>query len=121
MRHIKNARELLPLIREARQTGADVKVSISGPVMEQILDALHLRQAAGRNPNVRKLAEELFEMKYMNQLQSLDIQDYVACIHSMTGGGSPCEWCEDRKECQRAVKGTTGCTEWWLRFREGRQ
>ena len=47
-----------------------------------------------------------------------DIKDYNACIDSMIAGGSPCDWCEDQRECQLQAKADgKGCESWWLRYR----
>ena len=42
-----------------------------------------------------------------------DIRAYNQVIGSLIAGGDPCEWCEDREECQLQAKGK-GCEDWML-------
>lgn len=51
-----------------------------------------------------------------NMKASAEIKALNQCIDSVISGQmSFCDWCEDRKECQRECKGH-GCEEWWLAY-----
>ena len=118
MTTIKDAGELLPLLREARKTGR-IKLAMTDRAMEQVIMALHLCETVGRNPNLPKLAQEIENVRYQNMAYAFDVRSYVECVHHMILDGSPCDFCEDQKECQRDCKGGKGCIEWWLRYSEG--
>ena len=70
---------------------------------------MNARQAA------RAAAKRIEELEYYNLRASADIKAYNAVIDSMIAGGSPCDWCEEKQECQLQVKADgKGCSEWWL-------
>ena len=66
------------------------------------------RQAA------KKAAKHITELEDFNRRCSADIKQYNLCIFGMIKGESPCKWCMDRKECERAEKDARGCEMWWL-------
>ncbi len=68
------------------------------------------RQAA------KAAAKRIEELEYVGMRQMLDVQQYVACVHGMIEGNSPCPYCEDYEECQLEAKDGKGCTQWWLKF-----
>lgn len=46
-----------------------------------------------------------------------DIKEYNACIDHMIAGGSPCDYCEDQRECTLQAKADgKGCNLWWLAY-----
>ena len=67
---------------------------------------------------IDELEEKIQNMSYQIMRNAADIKAYNEVIDGMIAGKSPCDWCEDLNECQRAVKGQ-GCAEWWLRYKEG--
>lgn len=73
---------------------------------------MNARQAA------KAAAKRIEELEETGRRAAWDIKQYNACIDGMIAGKSPCEWCEERNECQLEAKGNKGCSEWWLRFPE---
>lgn len=62
-------------------------------------------------------SKQLEETEAVLQRAQQDIKDYNACIESMIKGGSPCEWCEEKEECQLQAKADgKGCEQWWLKY-----
>ena len=59
-------------------------------------------------------AKKIEELEDYNRRCVRDIRAYNAVILTMIDGGSPCDLCEDREECNRETKGGKGCMEWWL-------
>ena len=55
-------------------------------------------------------------MEHTLALNKADIIDYNAVIQALIAGKSPCDWCEDLRECQLDAKGKNGCSDWLLRF-----
>ena len=73
---------------------------------------------------LKKVVERNEELEHYNAKCKADITAYNHIIVGMIKGEiSPCEWCEEYKECERKEKteldGTImglGCEEWWLSF-----
>ena len=61
-------------------------------------------------------AQRIDELEYTIMRHIVDTRNYVACIHDMIEGKSPCAYCEEHEECQLEAKDNKGCAEWWLRF-----
>lgn len=67
--------------------------------------------------SLKLVAKRLEDVEIVLARAQADIKAYNQCIDSMIAGGSPCDWCEDRKECQLQAKADgKGCSEWWLRY-----
>ena len=65
----------------------------------------------------RAAAQRIKELELFNALQADDIKSYNEVIFHMMKHGSPCDYCEDQKECQIAGRDLTiGCEDWLLRF-----
>ncbi len=65
---------------------------------------------------LRSVTKQLENQTFYNALASADIRDYNAVIDHMIGGGSPCDWCQDKEECQLQAKADgKGCDMWMLR------
>lgn len=71
---------------------------------------MNTRQAA------KAAAIKIQSMEHTLALNKADIIDYNIVIQALIAGKSPCDWCEDLKECQLDAKGKNGCSEWLLRF-----
>ena len=78
------------------------------------------KKQAIRASNMKALEIQIENLEYVNTMQAVDIQDYVAAMHAVIGGESPCEWCEEKRlgDCTN-WETTSGCNEWWLRLRPG--
>lgn len=60
-------------------------------------------------------AKRIEDLEMTCLMATRDIRLYNKCIVDMINHGSPCEYCEDFKECHEAGKDTTiGCDEWIL-------
>ena len=75
---------------------------------------MNAKQAA-RLVSRQEAQVQIDRLNYMNKCASIDIQGYNLAIQHMIAGGSICDWCEDRNECQLEAKGK-GCAEWWLKY-----
>lgn len=61
-------------------------------------------------------AAKIEELEHYNAKCKADITAYNKIVVGLiTGEENPCDWCEDKSECQRELKGK-GCSEWWLTF-----
>lgn len=69
---------------------------------------MNARQAA------KAAAAKIVEMEYAIRRYRTDVKAYNECIDAMIQGKSPCDWCEEKNECQLEAKGGKGCEEWWL-------
>lgn len=76
---------------------------------------MNARQAA------KAASKRIEELEHFNRLCSRDIKAYNKVIDHMIAGGSPCEFCDDKGECDKPEKGK-GCEEWMLEWnREGEE
>ena len=66
------------------------------------------RQAA------KKAAKRIAELEDYNRKSKADIKAYNRVITGIIAGEDPCEWCEEKPECDKE-KGK-GCENWWLAF-----
>lgn len=75
------------------------------------------RQAA------KKAAARIEELEYSCGRFSSDVRAYNACIDSMIAGGSPCDWCEEKRigECEHQDLIGKGCSDWSLRNEEEKE
>lgn len=75
------------------------------------------RQAAkAAAAKIEELEAKIEELDHYNAKCKADITAYNKIVVGLiTGGLNPCDWCEDKEECQRDVKGK-GCGEWWLTY-----
>ena len=61
-------------------------------------------------------AAKIADLEHYNAKCKADIMAYNHVITGMiTGEVNPCDWCEEKNECQLEAKGK-GCSEWWLGF-----
>lgn len=69
------------------------------------------RQAA------KAAAVRIEELERRERLAASDIRQYNKCILHMINHGSPCDYCEDKSECEAEGKDITiGCDDWLLAF-----
>ena len=68
--------------------------------------------------SLKLASKKIEELEHYNKRCVADIKAYNQVIESMIAGGSPCDWCEDRVECQLNAKGK-GCDEWMLAMNLG--
>jgi len=64
---------------------------------------------------LKKVSQRLTDLEDTLARAEADIKAYNQCIDGMISGQSPCDWCEDRQECQLESKGK-GCDLWMLRY-----
>ena len=65
----------------------------------------------------RAAAKHIEDLEITLSRAMSDIKRYNQCIDSMIEGGSPCDWCEDRRECHLEAQGK-GCGLWMLSYEE---
>lgn len=65
----------------------------------------------------REAAKRIEDLEITLSRAMSDIKRYNQCIDSMIEGGSPCDWCEDRRECHLEAQGK-GCGLWMLSYEE---
>lgn len=69
--------------------------------------------------SLKLVAKQLEDLETRMARAERDIKDYNLCIDSMIAGGSPCDWCEEQRECQLTAKDDgKGCAKWWLKYQE---
>ena len=69
--------------------------------------------------SLKLCSQQLLDTEATLARASRDIKRYNDCIDSMIQGGSPCDWCEDARECGRVEKAEgKGCDQWWLAYEE---
>ena len=67
---------------------------------------------------LKAATKHIEELEHYNARCKADITNYNRIITGMIAGEvNPCDWCEDKEECQRADK-TRGCSEWWLAYKQ---
>ena len=78
---------------------------------------------AGRNDAVNAkqslkiVSQKLAEAEDYIAKCKADITMYNECIDGMIAGKSPCDWCEEQKECELQAKAEgKGCDQWWLMY-----
>ena len=67
---------------------------------------------------IEELEQEIKGLEHYKSRCVADIKAYNQVIESMIAGGNPCDWCEDRVECQLNAKGK-GCEDWMLAMNLG--
>ena len=67
--------------------------------------------------SLKAAAKRCEEMEHQIMLNIRDIRLYVECIRGMINHKSPCEYCEDRDECEINGKDISmGCDDWMLKL-----
>jgi len=64
----------------------------------------------------REAAKIIENLENHCRRSALDIRAYNQVILDMIDGKSPCEWCEDRDECENENLNGNGCKDWMLTF-----
>lgn len=68
---------------------------------------------------LKAATKHIEELEHYNARCKADITAYNRIITGMISGEiDPCDWCEEREECQLAAKNNGGCTEWWLAYNQ---
>lgn len=68
---------------------------------------------------LKAVRQRLEDLEITVQRATSDIKRYNECIDGIIRGKSPCEWCEDEKECQlEAHNLKKGCGLWMLSYEE---
>lgn len=67
--------------------------------------------------SLKIVAQKLEDAVKTLQRAQKDIKAYNECIDHMIAGGSPCDFCEDGRECHLEDQGK-GCGLWMLRYEE---
>ena len=66
--------------------------------------------------SLKLAAKRVEELEHYNAKCKADIVAYNRVITGMIVGDiNPCDWCEEKDECQLEAKGK-GCDNWWLAF-----
>ena len=63
--------------------------------------------------SLRLAAKKIEDLEYFNARCVADIKAYNQIIDSLIDGGTLCDWCHDREECEKERTGI-GCDEWML-------
>jgi hypothetical protein len=90
------------------------------PWLKEAITAARVIRQVRRSGETEKLAivqeSELQDMRLWLAKRDHENQLMQACIIGGTKYISPCNWCEENKDCTREQHGGKGCDGWWLRF-----
>ena len=71
-------------------------------------------EAMNKRQSLKAAELRIAENERIMALNKADIMLYNNCILHMIEGGSPCDYCEDSKECELEANGSKGCDQWML-------
>lgn len=94
---------------------------MKGLLREQLAAAWLIRNVRKRGEKGKLalvLEEELLDNRAWLAKRDMENQLMQQCIFGMMEGRSPCEWCEDYRECSEKTPESAphGCRDWFLRF-----